>query len=544
MRNSPISITNAINRQRYSAGGCRSIRNQSWNLWLAGGAIAGIVLLPVLYLLVRVADTSQNTWELVFQATTLHTLGRSLGLAITVSSASAVIAVPLAWLTTRTDLPLRKLWFILGSLPMVIPSYVGAYLMVASLGPRGVISQFLTNTFGITHLPAIYGFTGAAYLLTLLSYPYTLLSVRAALQGMDPALEEAARSLGHTRWSTFWRVTLPQLRPAIALGSLLIALYVLRDFGAVSIMRYNTFTRVIYLQYSTSFDRASAAAFSLVLITLTVSFVLFEQWQRKRNRMYASSAHKIRNPSTISLGRWRWPALFFCSGIAILGLFIPASVLAYWLWRGLLVGENMLPVWVSTSNSVLVSLLAAAATVLAGLPIAYLGVRYPGRASRGLESVAHIAFALPGIVIALALVFFTTNFALPFYQTLPVLVLAYGILYLSQAVSTQRTALLQIPPGIEEAARSLGRNPRQVLATITLPIIRPGILTGFGLVFLTAMKELPATLILSPIGFKTLAMQVWSAVSEAFFAQAALPALILIGASSIPLAVLALREQK
>jgi len=180
------------------------------------------------------------------------------------------------------------------------------------------------------------------------------------------------------------------------------------------------------------------------------------------------------------------------------------------------------------------SLLAAAATLVVGIPVAYLSVRYPGRASRALESLTHTAYALPGIVIALALVFFTTNFALPFYQTLPVLVLAYTILFLSQAASSQRTALLQVPPGIEEAARSLGRTP----------LIRPGLLTGFGLVFLTAMKELPATLILSPLGFKTLAVQVWSAVSEAFFAQAAFPALILIVASSIPMAVLVIQEHR
>ena len=261
-----------LNRQRRPSDDCRAPRIQAWGLWLAGGLVAALVLLPILYLLVRVAETRQNTWDLIFKTATLGTLGRSLGLAFTVSFASALIAVPLAWLTTRTDLPFRRLWFILGTLPLVIPSYVGAYLMVASLGPRGVVSQFLYNAIGITHLPAIYGFTGAAYVLTLLSYPYTLLSVRAALQGMDPALEEAARSLGQTRWRTFWRVTIPQLRPAIAMGSLLIALYVLRDFGAVSIMRYNTFTRVIYLQYSAAFDRASAAAFSLILVALRPDF--------------------------------------------------------------------------------------------------------------------------------------------------------------------------------------------------------------------------------------------------------------------------------
>lgn len=531
-----------INRRKLQADRCRS--SPAWGFWLVGGFVTAAVLLPVLYLLVRVAESDQSTWGLIFQSATLSTLGRSLGLAFTVSFASALIAVPLAWLTTRTDLPLRRLWFILGTLPLVIPSYVGAYLMVASLGPRGMLSQLLNNLLGISHLPAIYGFTGAAYVLTMLSYPYTLLSVRATLQGMDPALEEAARSLGLTRWKTFWRVTLPQLRPALAMGSLLIALYVLRDFGAVSIMRYNTFTRVIYLQYSATFDRASAAAFSLILVTLTLSLVALEQWQRGRARFHASAASGKRLPATITLGYWRWPALFFAAGIVTLGLVIPAAVLVHWLARGLQAGEHLLPVWQSAGNSVLASLLAASATLLVGVPVAYLGVRHPGRFSRALENLAHAAYALPGIVIALALVFFTTNFALPFYQTLPVLVLAYTILFLSQAASAQRTALLQVPPGVEEAARSLGRTPRKVLTSITLPLIRPGLLTGFGLVFLTAMKELPATLILSPLGFKTLAVQVWSAVSEAFFAQAALPALILIIASSIPMAVLVIQEQK
>jgi len=533
-----------INRRNRPVANCRSPLHLSLSLWLVGGLAAAAVLLPILYLLVRAAGADQGTWALIFQPATLSTLGRTLSLALTVSLASAIIALPLAWLTTRTDLPFGKLWFILGTLPLVIPSYVGAYLMVASLGPRGMLSQLLNSLLGISHLPAIYGFTGAAYVLTLLSYPYTLLSLRAALLGMDPALEEAARSLGQNRWRTFWRITLPQLRPALAMGSLLIILYVLRDFGAVSIMRYNTFTRVIYLQYSAAFDRASAAALSLVLVSLTVSLLIIEQWLRGRARFHASAASARRTPPRITLGTWRWPALFFCAGVVTMGLLIPAAVLVHWLVRGLQAGERLLPVWESTGNSLSASLLAAAATLVVGIPVAYLGVRHPGRASRALESLTHTAYALPGIVIALALVFFTTNFALPLYQTLPVLVLAYTILFLSQATSSQRTALLQVPPGIEEAARSLGRTPRQVLTSITLPLIRPGLLTGFGLVFLTAMKELPATLILSPLGFKTLAVQVWSAVSEAFFAQAAFPALILIVASSIPMAVLVIQEHR
>jgi iron(III) transport system permease protein len=218
--------------------------------------------------------------------------------------------------------------------------------------------------------------------------------------------------------------------------------------------------------------------------------------------------------------------------------------LVYWLARGFQAGEQVGSLWSAAGNSLLASTLAAGTTLLAALPVAVLNVRFPSRASNLLERLAYAAYALPGIVVALALVFFGANYALPLYQTLPMLVLAYVILFLSQAVGALRSSLLQVNPGYEEAARGLGRRPVQVFTQITLPLIRPGLLSASGLVFLTAMKELPATLILSPFGFKTLAMAVWSAVSEAFFARAAAPALLLILASSIPMAFLILREQQ
>jgi iron(III) transport system permease protein len=161
-----------------------------------------------------------------------------------------------------------------------------------------------------------------------------------------------------------------------------------------------------------------------------------------------------------------------------------------------------------------------------------------------LERVAYVGFALPGIAVALGLVFFGANYAPVLYQTLGMLILAYLILFLPAAVGATRTSLLQISPNVEQAARSLGRSPFQVMTTITLPLVRPGILSGAALVFLLTMKELPATLILSPIGFKTLPASIWSAASEAFFAQAAAPALFLILASSLPLALLTLRENR
>lgn len=513
-------------------------------LWGPAILVAVAILLPPAYLLIRALGAGLDAWHLVFRIRTLRILGRTAWLALTVTAASAAIAVPLAWLTVRTDLPLRRLWAVLTALPLVIPSYVGAYLVVAALGPRGMLQGWLEGLFGVQRLPDIYGLPGALLVLTLLSYPYILLSVRAALLRMDPDLEEASRSLGRGGWETFQRVTLPQLRPALAAGGLLVALYVLRDFGAVSIMRYNTFTRVIYIQYQSSFDRTSAAVLALILVVMTLGILAFEMRMRGRARYYRSSVGTARPQPVTHLGRWRWPALLFCTAVVGLALILPAGVLLYWLVRGLQAGEQLTPLWLAARNSLLASGLAAGATLLAALPIALLNVRWPGRLSNLVERLTYAGFALPGIVIALALVFFGARYAQPIYQTLPLLILAYLVLFLPQAVGAVRASLLQVHPSLEESARSLGRRPLRVFATITLPLAWPGMAAGAGLVFLTTMKELPATLILGPFGFKTLATGVWSAVSEAFFAQAAAPALLIILASSVPMAFLILREQK
>ncbi|MFQ5616661.1 MAG: ABC transporter permease [Anaerolineales bacterium] len=511
-------------------------------LWLPAILVTTGILLPIVYLVLRAVSGEMTVWELIFRARNLEILGNSVLLAITVTLASALIAVPLAWLTVRTDLPFRGGWALLTSLPLVIPSYIGAYLMASTLGPRGLLQGWLETLFGVERLPSIYGFPGAALVLTLLTYPYTLLSVRAALAGMDPVLEEASRSLGYSSWQTFWRVTFPQLRPGLIAGSLLVALYTLRDFGAVAIMRYNTFTRVIYVQYQSMLDRSAAAASSLVLIALTLIVLALEIRTRRGVRQYSSTT-PARKPVMLPLGRWRWPALIFC-GLAVgLALVTPAGVLVYWFARGIQSGEQIAPLWLAAQNSLLVSALAAGVTLAACLPVTVLSVRHPGRFAVLLERLTYLGFALPGIVIALALVFFGSNFVRFLYQTVPMLIFAYVILFLPQAVGAVQASLLQVHPNLEEAGRSLGKNPLEVFRRVTLPLVQPGLAAGASLVFLTTMKELPATLILSPFGFRTLATSIWGTVSEAYFAQAAAPALLLILVSSVPMAFLVLRRR-
>jgi len=491
------------------------------------------MLLPVAYLLSRLVFAESAALAQVLRPRTLAVLGNSVLLAVAVTGASVALALPLAWLTTSTDLPARRMWGVLSSLPLVIPSYIGGYALVAALGPRGALQGLLERLLGVQRLPELYGFGGAWLALTLFSYPYVLLSVRGALRSLDPGLEEASRSLGHGPWRTFWFVTLPQLRPAIAAGALLTALYTLSDFGAVSLLQFNSFSRAIYVQYRSAFDRDGAAVLAMLLVLLTSLLLVGEIQTRSRARYHRSTAGTARPRRIVRLGAWRWPALLLSGAVVLLALVVPVGVVIFWLARGLASGEPLRLVWGAALNSVSSSAAAAALAVLAALPVALLAVRFPGRLSRMLEGIAYAGYALPGIVVALALVRWASHYAPAIYQTLPLLIGAFVLRFLPQAMGSARAALLSVNPRVEEASRSLGRGAVSTFVRVTLPLIRPGLLSGAALVFLTAMKELPTTLILGPLGYRTLATAVWSATAEGFFARAAAPALLLIAVSAV-----------
>ena len=288
-----------------------------------------------------------------------------MALVIIVSAGSAVLALALGWLIERTDLPFRRLWSIVTVLPLVIPSYIMAFLFISVFAPRGMVQRIFAEPFGIQEIPSFYGLPGAAIVLILVSYPYTLLTVRAALRGSGRALEEASRTLGKGPWETFMRVTLPQMRPALASGSLLVALYTISDFGAVSLMRYETFTWAIYLQYTSYVDRTAAAALSLVLVGLAIVLFLTEttaHGDRPLEETHQAEMGGADSPS-VPLGPWKYPALGLCSLVGVFALLVPMAVLLFWLVRGIGAGEELSAVWGPAINSALVSSLAAVAGV-------------------------------------------------------------------------------------------------------------------------------------------------------------------------------------
>lgn len=494
--------------------------------------VVAAALLPLVYLVLRGLAASPAAWAQFLQLRTLVIFANSVVLAAAVTLASIALALPLAFLTTVTDLPGRRFWRVATVLPLVIPSYVGGFAILAMFGPRGMLQGWL-EPLGVQRLPEIYGFAGAWLTLTLFTYPYVLLTLSAAWRRLDGSLEETARSLGAAPAEVFRRVTLPHLRPALSAGGLLVALYTLSDFGAVSLMRYNALTQAIYVQYRSSFDRSLAALLALLLVTATLLLLWAEQRARGRARYSRTSSGTARPLRTVRLGRWRWPALLFTGLVVLLALGLPIGVTLTWLLRGAGSGAAAQPLWQLTMNSVLAAGLAAAVTALAALPIAILAARYRHPLVRLLERGSYVGYGLPGIALALSLVFFGARYVPFLYQTLVLLIAAYAVRFLPQAVGASRTSLLQVSPRLEEAARSLGHSPAQAWLKVTLPLARPGILAGVALVFLTAIKELPITLMLSPTGFKTLAVEIWSATAEAFFARAAAPALLLIAISSL-----------
>jgi len=492
------------------------------------------IALPLAYLVIRTAGVGgEQLLDLVSHPRTVVVLLNSAGMAAAVTFFSALIAVPLAFLTARTDLPGRRFWLIATTLPLAVPSYVGSFALIAAFGPRGSLLQLLLEPLGVQELPEIYGWPGTILAITLFTYPYLLLSVRAGLQGIDPAMEEAARSLGHSRSSTFFRVILPQLRPSLVAGGLLIALYALRDFGTPSLMRFDAFTRVIFLQYKSSFNRNLAAALALILVALVLVILWLEYKARSRAAYYSRGSTASRSPVLVKLGVWKLPALLFCFAVLSLGLLVPLGVTVFWLVRGLTIGRvdgnTLLQGVVQPAlNSIWAGGLAALFATICALPVAILSVRFPSRVTTAIERCSYIGFGLPGIVVALSLVFLGANYMPWLYQTLPMLVFAYLVLFLPQSVGTVRSSLLQVNPKLEESARSLGRTPWQTLKEITLPLIHSGILSGAVLVFLTAIKELPATLLLAPIGFETLATQIWKATENVAFSDAAAGALAML----------------
>ncbi len=507
-------------------------------LLLLAAAIAVAVLSPVIWLVLRTADIGLGRiGSLLVRPTAIDALVNSVALVAVVTAGSILIGVPLAVLVVRTDLPFPRFWTVVVSLPIVIPSYIGAFAFVSAFGPQGIIADLIGPA--ASAIPTIYGFKGAALVLVLFIYPYVFIGTRAALLTFDARLVEAARTLNHGRFEAFKRITLPRILPGIAAGALLVALYTLSDFGTPAIMQFDTFTRVIFVEYNT-FARDLAALLSIQLLAVTALILAIEsRVGADDNEAYTTRGRGGADALRISLGKWRWPMLLFPALIATLTLVVPLGVLLLWLfWADTTLGGGAAFQWSYGLNSVGLSTAAALLATLAAIPVAYLSVHRSGWLSTLFERATYVGYAMPGIVLGLALVYFGAAYVPFLYQTIPLLVFAYIVRFLPQSVSTVRSSLLQIDPQLVEAARTLGEPPTRAFRRVTLPLVAPGIVAGAALVFLTTMKELPATLMLHPTGFDTIVTYIWLIQASGAYGKAAVPALLLVGLSGLSIFIL------
>ncbi len=489
---------------------------------------SGLVLLPLLVTMGQAAEAGISVAVALLWRPLVGELLRNTLLLIAAASLSCgVIGTAAAWAVERTDLPGRRIFAVLAVVPLAIPPFITSYAWV-SLDP------------------GLADFAGALLVVTVAYYPLVYLPVAAALREMDPALEETAQALGNAPWAVFMRVVLPQLRPALLGGMLLVALDVLVEFGAFALLRFRTFTTAIYSAYRAGFSGAEPALLSMILLLLCAICLGAEFFVRGQARYGRLARGTRRGALQHGLGAWHFAVCGGFLGWAVITLGVPLGMILYWLTQPgdaatAPVAASVAAVTRAAWASVYLGAGGAALTLALALPLGVLAARYRGWMVNLLERAAYLAQSIPGIVVALALVSLTVHSIKPLYQSALLLMIAYAIVFLPLALVSVRAALVQAQPGLEEAGRSLGLGRMAVFLRVTMPLAAPGLGAAAALVFIAVTTELTATLLLAPIGTQTLATQIWADTSTLAFAAAAPYAAVLAAMSMLATWLLARR---
>lgn len=493
--------------------------------WAAAGAfVAALTLIPLWFVIVTALQLPPGDLAgLLFRPRVGELLVNTLQLGVVAVALCGVLGTGAAWLTERTDLPARGFFRVLMTAPLAVPAFVNAYAWVS-------------------FVPWARDFTGAVIIVTLSYFPFVYLPAAAVLGGIDPALEEAARTLGKGPWATFLLVVLPQLRPAVLGGMLLVGLHLLAEFGALQMLRYPTFTTAIYDQYQATFDGVTANVYAFVLVLLCITLLVGEAALRGRGRYARLGGGAARTAATSRLGPWKPAALGALLMLVATALGLPLVSLGYWLVTGSSTEFPLGALSMAAATSLGLGAAGALTATVAAIPVAWLLIRHPGRFSMVVERSTYVASSLPGIVVALALVTLTVHI-MALYQSVWILIAGYTIVFLPRAVVNVRAAMAQAPPVLDDAARALGLGPIAVLRRVTLPLIARGLGAAAALVFMAVVTELTATLLLAPTGTETLATEFWSNADSVAYGAAA-PYAVLMVLLSAPATYILMRENR
>lgn len=523
-------------------------------LWVL--LIFAMVVLPLLVLASSWLTIETAIWSHLYQTSLVELLKNTLVLIIGVGLGVSVLGVGLAWLTAICDFPGRRFFDWALMLPLAMPAYVLAFVSIGLFDFSGPVQSGIRSVFGSSDwFPQVRSTGGVISVMVLVLYPYVYMLARGAFMSQGPGLMETARILGAGPWSAFFKVSLPMARPAIAAGVALALMETLADFGAVSVFNYDTFTSAIYKAWYGFFNIDVAAQLASLLLLFALMALLTERMTRSRGHYHLA---RKKDQHRIRLVAWRAvAATLFSSLILAIAFVIPFIQLSIWLLQtGLreLDSRYLGLAW----HSVQLALVAGTITLLFAVILAFSQRFYKERWLKFCVSMSTMGYALPGSVLAVGIMisfvwiddriagvlqWFGINSSGPvLVGGTAALLLAYAVRFLAVAFGPVDTGLQTIKPSITSAARSLGATPADVVRRIIVPILTPGLLTAFLLVFVDVMKEMPATLLLRPFGWDTFAVRIYEMTSEGEWERAALPALSLILVGLIPVVILVRRS--
>jgi len=523
---------------------------------LAAGGVALVVATPILVVVSSLVTPSLDIWSHLWQTQLLELIWNTLTLSVGVGGGVVLLGTGLAWLVTMYRFPGRAVFEWLLILPLAVPAYVIGFVYRGLFDYTGPVQSGLRRVLGPgIWFPDIASFGGVVLVMTLVFYPYVYLLARTAFLEQSETTLEAARALGARRTAVFWRVALPLARPSIVAGLSLAVMEALADFGTVAIYGYNTFTVAIYRVWFGLFNRQAATELASMLLLFTLAIFVAERALRGRARFYQTE-RKAHSPAPTMLTGWRaWAASGAAGAVVGVSFLLPVTQLVIWTVTGLTGPDfdDRYPGFMV--NTVTLGALAAILAVGAAVLVAY-GLRLSrSRIVATCARIASMGYALPGSVIAVgvlgplafvdhgldALLRHTAGISSGLLLTgsMGGLVFAYLVRFLAVSVQTVEASLVKVTPSMDMAGRSLGLSPGGVLRRIHLPLIRGGLCTGAILVFVDVIKEMPATLLLRPFGYETLAVRIWQFTSESFWEAAALPALTIVAAGMLPVLILA-----
>ena len=523
-------------------------------LWRGGAlALSLLLILPLAAIGWMALNAEADIWPHLIATVLPGFVERTIVLMAGVGFLTLMIGTGTAWLVSQCEFPFRRFFTWALVLPLAMPGYIIAYTYVHSFEFAGPVQSALRAAFGWKHgdywFPEIRSMAGAVTVMSLVLYPYVFLTARAAFLKLSPHHMEAARTLGRSQWGAFFRVALPLARPAIAVGVTLAVMEAIHDIGAVNFFGVRTLSLGIYTTWLAKGNLGGAAQIAVVMLLFVFALIWVEQRSR-RAQSFHSQGLRDAPCRRAALSGWKaWGAFVACLIPSLLGFILPAAILlSFALEQGRMLDDAAF--LKAARNTLLLASAAAVVTVLAGLFLAYAKRMSRGAFVAFAVRLASVGYAVPGTVLGLGILVPLSGFdngldaflraqfgistGLLLSGTVFAIMLGYAIRFLAISFGNLETGLERVTPSLSAAARTLGRGPLSTLLNIHIPLLRPAIGAGLLLVFVDCMKELPATLILRPFDFDTLATLVYALASLDQLEESALPALAIVAAGILP----------